>query len=145
MRTNVELILDKHAPGVVDAAIEFLGTLVSVADDDTASGQLIDLASSSKVSRRRHKAMSVADEVGLGDQVDRLGSYLLDLQHGESCLQRKEAVANLRALGNKKAIPPLRTARRRIRTEGGLIKKKVNTNACLRTDAAEAIRYLQRL
>ena len=145
MRTNVELILDKRAPGVVDAAIEFLGTLVSVADDDTASGQLIDLASSSKVSRRRHKAMSVADEVGLGDQVDRLGSYLLDLQHGESCLQRKEAVANLRALGNKKAIPALRKARKRVRNEGGLIKRKVNTNACLRTDAAEAIRYLQRL
>jgi hypothetical protein len=145
MRTNVELILDKHAPGVVDAAIEFLGKLVSVADDETASGQLIDLASSSKVSRRRHKAMSVADEVGLGDHVDRLGSYLLDLEHGESCLDRKDAVANLRALGNKKAISPLRKARKRIRSDGGIIKRKVNTNACLRTDAAEAIRYLQRL
>jgi hypothetical protein len=32
-----------------------------------------------------------------------------------------------------------------MRTEGGLIKRKVNTNACLRTDAAEAIRYLQSL
>jgi serine/threonine-protein kinase len=145
MRTNVELILDKKAPGVADAAIEFLGTLVSAANDGTASDQLVDLASSSKVSRRRHKAMSVADEVGLGDRVDRLGSYLLDLEHGESCLYRKEAVANLRALGNKKAIPPLRRARKRVRTEGGFIKKKVNTNACLRTDATEAIRYLQSL
>ena len=145
MRTNVELILDKKAPGVADAAIEFLGTLVSAANDGAAADQLVDLASSSKVSRRRHKAMSVADEVGLGDRVDRLGSYLLDLEHGESCLQRKGAVAQLRALGNKKAIPPLRRARKRIRTEGGFIKKKVNTNACLRTDAAEAIRYLQSL
>jgi hypothetical protein len=145
MRTNLELMLDKKAPGVVDAAIDFLGKLVSATGDWTASDQLIDLASSSKSPRRRHKAMAVADEVGLGDQVDRLGSYLLDLEQGETCLVRKDAVGKLRALGNKKAIPPLRRARKRIRTEGAFVKRKVNTNACLRTDAAEAIRYLQSL
>jgi hypothetical protein len=95
------------------------------------------------VPRRRHKAVAVADEVGLGDRVDRLGSYLLDLQQGESCQHRKEAVANLRALGNKNAIPALRKARKRIRSEGGFAKKKLNTNACLSADAAEAIRHLQ--
>jgi tRNA A-37 threonylcarbamoyl transferase component Bud32 len=145
MRTNIELMLDKKAPGVVDAAIDFLGKLVLATGDWTASDQLIDLASSSKSPRRRHKAMAVADEVGLGDQVDRLGSYLLDLEQGETCLVRKDAVGKLRALGNKKAIPPLRKARKRIRTEGAFVKRKVNTNACLRTDAAEAIRYLQSL
>jgi len=145
MRTNLELMLDKRAPGVVDAAIDFLGKLVLATGDWTASDQIIDLASSSKSPRRRHKAMAVADEVGLGDQVDRLGSYLLDLEQGETCLVRKDAVGKLRALGNKKAIPPLRRARKRIRTEGAFVKRKVNTNACLRTDAAEAIRYLQSL
>jgi serine/threonine protein kinase len=145
MRTNIELMLDKKAPGVVDAAIDFLGKLVSTTGDWTAADQLVDMASSSKSPRRRHKAMSVADEVGLGDQVDRLGSYLLDLEQGETCLLRKDAVGKLRALGNKKAIPPLRKARKRIRTEGAFVKRKVNTNACLRTDAAEAIRYLQSL
>jgi len=145
MRTNIELMLAKNAPRVVDAAIDFLGTLVSAANDGTAAAQLVDLASSSKVSRQRHKAMSVADAVGLGDGVDRLGSYLLDLEHQPNCLQRKEAVAKLRALGDKNAIPPLRAARKRIRTEGGLMKRKVNTNACLRADAVEAIRYLQSL
>ena len=145
MRTNIELMLDKKAPGVVDAVIDFLGKLVTEADDWAAADQLVDMASSSKSPRRRHKAMSVADEVGLADQVDRLGSYLLDLEQGESCLIRKEAVGNLRALGNKKAIPALRKARKRIRTEGALVKRKVNTNACLKTDATEAIRYLQSL
>jgi hypothetical protein len=67
------------------------------------------------------------------------------LERGETCLVRKEAVGNLRALGNKKAIAPLRKARKRIRTEGGVMKRKVNTNASLRTDATEAIRYLQSL
>jgi hypothetical protein len=145
MRTNLALILDKNAPGIVDDAIELLGVLASVGDDGTAADQLVDLASSSKDARRRHRALAVADQIGLGDQVDRFSSYLLDLEQGEDCAARKGAVAQLRTLGNKKAIPALRSARRRIRTEGGVIKRKVNTNACLRADAAEAIRYLKSL
>ncbi|MGB5682396.1 MAG: protein kinase [Polyangiales bacterium] len=144
MRTNVELMLAKKAPGIVDAALEFLGTLAKTGDW-AAADQLVDLASSSKNARRRHTALRVADEAGLGDRVDRLGSYVLDLEQGETCLIRKEAVGKLRALGDKKAIPPLREARKRIRTEGALMKRKVNTNACLKSTASEAIRYLQSL
>ena len=144
MRTNIELMLAKKAPGIVDAALELLGTL-SEAGDWAAGDQLVDLASSSKIPRRRHTALRVADEVGLGDRVDRLSSYLLDLEQGESCELRKDAVAKLRTLGDKAAIPHLRKARKRIRTEGALIKRKVNTNACLRTAANEAVRYLQNL
>lgn len=144
MRTNVELMLDKKAPGVVDAALEFLGVLAQQGDW-TAGDQLVDLASSSKTPRRRHTALRVADEIGIGDQVDRLGSYLLDLEQGETCPLRKDAVGKLRALGNKKAIPALRKAKKRVRTEGSLIKRRVNTNACLKASANEAIRYLQSL
>jgi hypothetical protein len=144
MRTNVELMLSKKAPGVVDAALEFLGVLAANGDW-AAADQLVDLASSSKTPRRRHTALRVADEAALGDRVDRLGSYLLDLEQGETCLIRKEAIGKLRALGDKKAIPPLRKARKRIRTEGAIKKRKVNTNACLKTTANEAIRYLQSL
>jgi len=145
MRSNVELMLTQTDPRVVDAALDFLGVLVSVARDGAAADQLVDLASSSKVSRRRHKAVSVAEEVGVGDRIDRLGSYILDLQQGPSCADRKAGVAKLRALGDASAIPALRKARTRIRTEGGPIKKKVNTNACLRAEADEAIRYLRGL
>jgi hypothetical protein len=144
MRTNVELMLAKKAPGVVDAALELLGVLAKTGDS-AAADQLVDLASSSKNARRRHTALQVADEAGLGDRVDRLGSYQLDLEQGETCLIRKEAVGKLRALGDKKAIPALRAARKRIRTEGAVMKRKVNTNACLKTAANEAIRYLQSL
>jgi serine/threonine-protein kinase len=145
MRTNLALILDKKAPGVVDDAIELLGVLYAATGDWTAGDQIVDMASSSKDARRRHKAMGVADEVGLGDQVDRLGSYLLDLEQGSDCAERKEAVGKLRALGNRKAIPHLRKARKRLRVEGALMKRRVNTNACLRTAANEAIRYLNGL
>ena len=144
MRTNLELMLDKKAPGVVDAAIDLMGTLVREVGDGDAEDRLVSMASSDQVVRRRQRAVAVADEVGSGDRIDRLGSYLLDLEQGETCPARKDAVAKLRALGDKKAIPALGSAQKRIRTEG-LLKKKVNANACLRTDAAEAILYLQSL
>jgi hypothetical protein len=144
MRTNLDLMLDKKAPGVVDDAIEFMGMLVREVDDGAAEDRLVSLASSDETLRRRQHAVAVADEVGLGDRVDRLASYLLDLEQGDTCSDRKDAVAKLRALGDKKAIPALEGAQKRIRTEG-LRKKKVNANACLRTDAAEAILYLQSL
>jgi hypothetical protein len=144
MRTNVELMLAKKAPGIVDAALALLGVLAKTGDW-AATDQLVDLASSSKNARRRHTALRVADEAGLADRVDRLGSYLLDLEQGETCLLRKDAVGKLRALGDKKAIPELRKARKRIRTEGAVMKRKVNTNACLKSTANEAIRYLQSL
>jgi hypothetical protein len=144
MRTNIELMLAKKAPGVVDAALRFLGVLYD-AGDWRAGDQIVDLASSSKIPRRRHTALEVADEVGLGSRVDRLSSYVLDLEQGETCPVRKDAVGKLRALGDKKAIPHLKKSRKRIRTEGAIKKRKVNTNACLKTAANEAIRYLQRL
>jgi hypothetical protein len=144
MRTNLDLMLDKKAPGIVDDALDFMGMLVREVDDGDAEDRLVSLASSDEVRRTRQHAVAVADEVGLGDRIDRLGSYLLDLEQGETCFERKDAVAKLRALGDKKAIPALEGAQKRIRTEG-LLKKKVNANACLRTDAAEAILYLQSL
>jgi len=144
MRTNLALMLDKKAPGVVDAALDFMGTLVREVEDGDVEDQLVSLASSDEVLRRRQHAVTVAEDVGLGDQINRLGSYLLDLEQGETCFERKDAVAKLRALGDKKAIPALESAQKRIRSEG-LLKKKVNTNGCLRTDAAEAILYLQSL
>ncbi len=145
MRGNVESMLAKSSPRVVDAALDFLGNLVARTHDWAAADQLIDLASSSKSQQKRHKAMNVVEQAGLLDQVDRLGSYLIDLRRGETCLARKEGVASLRRLGDKKAIPALRKARKRMRPEGGLKKKHVNTNECLRADATEAIRHLQAL
>jgi serine/threonine protein kinase len=144
MRTNLQLMLDKKAPGVVDAALDFMGTLVREVGDGDAEDQLVSISSSAEVLRRRQHAVAVADDVGLGAQINRLGSYLLDLEQGETCLDRRDAVAKLRALGDKTAMPALEAAQNRIRTEG-LLKKKVNTNACLRTAAAEAILYLQSL
>jgi serine/threonine protein kinase len=144
MRTNMGLMLDKRAPGVVDAALDFMGTLVAETGDGEAEETLVRLASSSPVLRTRQHAMAVAEEVGLGGGIDRLGSYLLDLEQGETCTDRKDAVAKLRALGDKRAIASLSKAQERIETEG-LLRRRTNVNACLRADVMEAIRYLESL
>jgi serine/threonine protein kinase len=73
-----------------------------------------------------------------------LDSYILDLKQGDSCAERKEAVAKLQALGDKRAIPALQEAQNRPRT-AGLLRRRTNANACLRSDAEEAVRYLQSL
>lgn len=53
------------------------------------------------------------------------------------------AVAKLRALGDKRAIPALQEAQNRPRT-AGLLRRR-NANACLRADAEEAVQYLESL
>jgi hypothetical protein len=48
MRTNLDLMLDKKAPGVVDAALDFMGTLVGEVGDGDLEDQLVSIA-------RRHR------------------------------------------------------------------------------------------
>lgn len=144
LRTNLDLMLGKNEPRVVDAALDLLGALVREANDGDAEEQLVRIASLHGTLHTRQRAMAVADAVGLGDQIDRFNSYMLDLKQGNSCADRKGAVANLRALGDKRAIPVLRQAKSRTRTEG-LLKRRTNANACLKTDAEEAIQYLKSL
>lgn len=66
------------------------------------------------------------------------------LFNGESCEDRREAVSDLRGLRDKRAIQPLRRARYRMR--GGVLGMgDHNTNKCLKQDAEDTIRYLERL
>ena len=56
---------------------------------------------------------------------------------------RRGAVADLRALGDKRAIPALKKARYRMR--GGVLGfGNSNTNSCLKNEAEEAVSYLER-
>jgi len=143
-RTNLELLLQKRSPRVIDAAIGLLATMVEEAGDDDARDRLVEIASTGDSMRGRPRAMEAAEELDLGDRIDRLESYVLDLRQGPTCRDRRDAVAKLRALGDKRAIGALEKAKTRIRSEG-LMNRKTNVNACLKQDAVEAIQYLQSL
>jgi hypothetical protein len=92
----------------------------------------------------RRSARALADKRGAGDRIDLLTSYVLDLLHGKTCEERAEAVPRLRELGDRRAIPALRRARKR-KTGGILGLGARMVNGCMRVELDEAIAYLQKL
>ena len=72
-----------------------------------------------------------------------MSGELLDLEQLESCEERKEAVAKLRAIGDPRAIPALERAIKRRGTSGSMRGKPINS--CLIEDATQAIGYLRGL
>jgi serine/threonine-protein kinase len=66
----------------------------------------------------------------------KLKALLHDLQNGKTCTERKAAVAALEALGDPRAIEPLKAARNRARGSGA------DSNACLVKEADAAIKAL---
>ena len=82
---------------------------------------------------RRHLARGLIEKYKLGESVDWLTAYTLDLEQEPSCERRKEAVEKLRALGNPKAIKVL---------EYAIAKRYAKRNACLIVDAKAGIATL---
>src|SRR5439155_3047098 len=91
------------------AAMEAFDLLIGEIRDFTAADRLV-LAASSKDPSRRAAAAKLVARLGLDARVDWLASYSLDLEQGELCPDRKEAVAKLRALGDARAIDALEKA-----------------------------------
>jgi hypothetical protein len=118
--------------------------LVGDIDADWARDRLVALAGRDKRNAVRRSARDLAEKQGAGDRIDRLSSYLLDLLHGKTCEDRAEAVPLLRALGDRRAIPRLKRARKR-RTGGFLGLGGRIANGCMRVQLDEAIAYLEKL
>ena len=75
------------------------------------------------------------------DRDTELKAAILDLQSSATCTDRRAAIPTLVALGDPRAIPPLKSARYRMR--GGVLGiGDSNSNACLKADADAAIKAL---
>lgn len=142
LRRNLTRAFAVRDNGAVDGAIAVMETVVATTGDEEAQAQLVAMASRHDLIYTRFRAFEVAESLGLGDQIDRLASFLLDLEQSPKCESRRRMVAKLRALGDRRAIPALRTARRRMRPNGRF-GAQVNTNACLVEDADEAVQFLE--
>lgn len=130
MRTNLMLMLDDERNETATAAARFL---IQLLDDEGARARLVELASRHRSPAHRAAMRDLAESLGLSGRVDLLASYRLDLEQGATCADRQRAVAKLRALRDPSASAALKKA---------LARK---ANACLRADAADAIRYLDAL
>jgi tetratricopeptide (TPR) repeat protein len=92
---------------------------------------------------RRKAVRPVIQELKLADGVDWLKAYSLDLEQDATCEARRVAVANLRALGDQRAVGALERAVVKVGKSGAYRGKKIN--GCLLEDAKAAIGYLRGL
>jgi serine/threonine protein kinase len=118
--------------------------------DPEAKKALLQAAVNNDLATRK-AVRPVIERTKLADQVDWLSAYSLDLVQDEPCDARKTAVANLRALGDQRAIPALQRAVVKVKLVVGrgknrkLTKTYTGFNACLVDDANAAIGYLHGL
>jgi serine/threonine protein kinase len=130
LRTNLRLMIDDQGAVVsVDAAALMYEQL----NDQQVADRIVTWASEAQEPQVRHRAVEVAETLGMGERIDWARSLILDLLQEKSCEARRKVVARLRALSDPRAIPELRKAASRRR------------NACLHKDANEAITYLESL
>jgi len=103
------------------------------------------LAESASEDRRmdfRQDARSACDALKCSDKVDRVQSYALDLAQGRNCTEKREAVQQLGASKDPRAVEPLRKARYGER--GGLLGRVLGSagNACIIKDIDAALKEL---
>jgi serine/threonine protein kinase len=135
LRANLRVLLDGKDLMIALDAADFLATYM---DDEPARAKLVEFASKPKKTAVRHKAVALVEALGLGERIDRVASYLLDLSEESRCGKRRDAVEKLRMLGDKRAIPALKKAA--VRKRKG---KKINR--CLAKEALAAVEYLTSL
>ena len=139
LRANLKALSDDKSTEIAGPALDMLVGRTKVEDAQT---RVIAAAISDTLERRR-AAHIVAKHYNLVDKLDLLTMYSLDLEQESSCEKRKEVVANLRAMGDPRAIPALDRAKTRLGKTGQWRGKPVNQ--CLLEDAAAAIAYLSSL
>jgi len=139
LRANLRAMAANSDPEVVMHAFDLW---VGHTKDEPAKAALLKAASSRTITRR-HAALVVMDRYQLGDKLDRIKAYTLDLQEEPSCEKRAEAVAKLRGMGDPRAIPALERAIVKKGTSGAMKGKLIN--GCLIDDAKQAIGSLRGL
>jgi len=107
-----------------------------------AGGTLAEIASEDRRMDFRQDARSACDTLGCADKVDRVQSYSLDLVQGRNCTEKREAVQQLGASKDQRAVEPLRKARYGDR--GGFIGRVLGNagNACIIKDIDAALKQL---
>jgi hypothetical protein len=79
---------------------------------------------SSKDRDIRQRALVLAEDHGFAAEIDRVPSWMLDLEQASSCDERRAAIVRLADAADKRALPALR---------------KAEAHKCVKRDAADAI------
>lgn len=138
MRANLRTMSADKDPEVVMHALD-----VWITTTDEEAKHVLFKAVESPTMTRRHAAIEVMDRHELGDALDRIKAYSLDLQDQPTCAERAKAVAKLRGMQDPRAIPALQRAIIAKGKSGAYRNKPIN--GCLIEDAKAAIGFLESL
>ena len=127
LRQNLMVMLEGD-PDVAESAARLL---IEELEDDAARARVVEHASRHDDIALRTRMRALSEELGLGDGIDRVRSYKLDLLQAKGCDDRRAAIAKLRALEDAAAVAAIKRARAR------------KGNGCLKLDADDAILYLE--
>jgi len=107
-----------------------------------ACSALAEIAGEERRMDLRQDARAACNNLGCSDQVDRVKSYALDLAQAQGCAEKREAVQQLGATKDSRAIEPLRKARTGDR--GGFIGRVLGRggNSCIIKDIDAALKEL---
>ena len=107
-----------------------------------ACSALAEIAGDDRRMDFRQDARSACDSLKCPDNVDRVKSYALDLAQGRNCAEKREAVEQLGATKDSRAVEPLRRARTGER--GGLLGRVLGSggNSCITKDIDAALKEL---
>ena len=104
-------------------ALDLLATLTPPQHD-----AIITYASTGKVFDVRHRAVMIAERDGVGDKVDRVQSWTLDLQQTSSCDERKATIELLARTSDRRVLGVL---------------KRVRSVKCIEREATDAIARIE--
>ena len=119
LRANLESVLQGKDVVASIVALDLLASLIPPAHE-----AIVTYASEGKLEHARHRALMIAERDGLGDKVDRVPSWLLDLQQSSSCDERKATIELLARSADQRAVVVLR---------------RMRSIKCIQREATEAI------
>lgn len=123
LRANLTKVLEGRDGLASILALDLLASLTPPADD-----VIVAYASNGKLDDARHRAAMIAERDGIADKIDRVQSWILDLQQASSCEDRKATIEQLATARDRRALAAL---------------KRMRAVKCIEEDAANAIARIE--
>jgi eukaryotic-like serine/threonine-protein kinase len=129
---NVRSLLDEkgHAEPAFDLLCDHIG--------QPALDDLVRLTTEGRTAEMRRRAAAAVTRLGAGQRVDRYRLLSTELKEAKSCAEKREVIARLKALGDRRAIPDLK---RMYNARYGVLRHKV-AHACVHGELGDALKSL---
>jgi hypothetical protein len=123
LRANLTKVVEGKDALATILALELLASLSTPAYDT-----ITDYASNGKVEIARRRAVMLAERDGIESKIDRVQSWILDLEQATTCQDRRNVIELLKQQPDRRALTVL---------------KRMRSQKCVAQDAADAIATIE--